>query len=64
LKDINSTRDKKKQENAKKEESKMGFNNMAFDSFYSSYSDHNTLPRYKLPDVPSTIKVSERPKLR
>lgn len=37
---------------------------MDLDGFYSSFSDHNSLPRYKLPCVPSVIKVPENPKLR
>ena len=37
---------------------------MTLDNFYSSYSDHNNLPRYRLPEVPATIKVPDHPKLR
>ena len=37
---------------------------MEIDSFYNSYADHDTLPRYRLPGVPSVIKVSENAKLR
>lgn len=31
---------------------------MDIDSFYNSYADHDTLPRYRLPSVPSVIKVA------
>lgn len=37
---------------------------MDIDSFYNSYADHDTLPRYRLPCVPAVIKVSENAKLR
>jgi dynamin 1-like protein len=34
------------------------------DEFYTSYTERDNLPRYKLPCVPSVIKVPENPKLR
>jgi len=34
------------------------------ESFYSSFSEYNQLPRYMLPSVPSIIKVNDNPKLR
>lgn len=37
---------------------------MNLDNFYTSYGEHNTLPRYKLPCVPTVIKVTENAKLR
>ena len=37
---------------------------MDLESFYTSYGEHNTLPRYRLPGVPSVIKVGENAKLR
>lgn len=37
---------------------------MDLDSFYTSFSEMNTLPRYRLPGVPGVIKVQENPKLR
>ena len=34
------------------------------DSFYTSFAEHNTLPRYRLPCIPTVIKVSENAKPR
>lgn len=34
------------------------------DNFYTSFAEHNTLPRYRLPCVPTVIKVGESAKLR
>lgn len=38
--------------------------NVQTDDFYTSYTERDILPRYKLPCVPSVIKVPENPKLR
>ena len=43
---------------------KMKHEKMDIDSFYNSYAEHDTLPRYRLPCVPSVIKVPENAKLR
>ena len=37
---------------------------MTLDGFETSYTEHTVLPRYRLPEVPSIIKVSDNPKLR
>ena len=37
---------------------------MDLDSFENSYGEHYALPRYRLPCVPTVVKVGENPKLR
>lgn len=34
------------------------------DNFYASFGEHTLLPRYKLPCVPTVIKVTDNAKLR
>ena len=44
---------KDKMDNASEEKRRVNI-----DNYYNSYADHDNLPRYRLPGVPSVIKVS------
>lgn len=55
LKNLNKVYENKNVHKDSFEEEKKEMN---LDSFYTSYAEHNTLPRYRLPCIPTVIKVS------
>ncbi len=68
LKTLNQAYNEKKMEIIKKESNENSINNSPksyeLDNFYTSFAEHNTLPRYRLPCVPTVIKVGDNAKLR
>ena len=60
MNDVGKNKQMKKEKMDNSEEKRK----MNIDNYYNSYADHDNLPRYRLPGVPSVIKVSENPKLR
>jgi hypothetical protein len=67
LKTLNQAYNEKKMDLIKKESNENSSNspkNYELDTFYISFAEHNTLPRYRLPCVPTVIKVGDNAKLR
>lgn len=62
LRNFNQANDKKIHKHEMKEDG--GGRTMDLDNFYTSYGEHSMLPRYKLPCIPTVIKVPESAKLR